>query len=852
MKKLIALVSCAVFLFSNTEASVLGGTLKDSSSLPVGQGLWLHYNKFLSDQNGVGNQSEYYAEYTPNTSAVPVVMTGGSIYGKRNAQEAAEYMKNNEMVPMIGINASYFSFQTGIPMGHVITDGTVTSKDNRTLPGIGFKSDSTAFIEDMYIETNAEFGEAYQLQIPHINKLISPETQMLTLFTPDFGKETGVTTETLNVILENVSDKVRVGSEFTCTVGEIFTSDKPVELKQGQYVLSVNTKGNQWAITLINTMYKGEEIRVKTAAGNEIWNEAVNGLGSEGERLLINGAVADGLEKGASPRTAVGIKADGNIIFYVIDGRQPGYSYGARKDTVAKRLKELGCVNALNLDGGGSTTIAGVYPGCDNTVILNSPSEGVLRNVTNFIFIRNAAKPTGKSEMAYIYPYSGSILSGSTIPLDVKTVDENYYKTEHGSVLYSTNEYGSISENGELTALGEGNVTVKAETDGLTAAAAYKTVITPENIRLFNAENNAELTQIDVYSGDTVHLKAESYFDGTKLLSSNDAYRWSVNSAGVSIDESGVLVISDSFVGEAVLTVKAGGTDRSFKIIGTKKAYDPNDYPYSEIKVQDNKVIVDMYSHKGSISKTKSYVRIDGEKFDMSSAETVDSNHIRASFSQGDGFEGENYKILAVTALDNGYSNVNKLSQISRPEENRFSDMSGHWAGRTVSYMNKMGVVKGYDENGESVFKPDGKVTRAEFAVMAVNTLGIDLLSYENADLSCFADMESIPAWAWKYVAAAYDLGIIAGRQETNGLYFAPGAEITRAEAAAIISRLLPDKLNTSAEEFADSAQIPSWAVRAFKTLNNAGIISGYDDLTVKPNNKVSRAEAVTMLYNAY
>ncbi len=852
MKKLIALVSCAVFLFSNAEASVLGGTLKDSSSLPVGQGLWLHYNKFLSDQNGVGNQSEYYAEYTPNTSAVPVVMTGGSIYGKRNAQEAAEYMKNNEMAPMIGINASYFSFQTGIPMGHVITDGTVTSKDNRTLPGIGFKSDSTAFIEDMYIETNAEFGEAYQLQIPHINKLISPETQMLTLFTPDFGKETGVTTETLNVILENVSDKVRVGSEFTCTVGEIFTSDKPVELKQGQYVLSVNTKGNQWAITLINTMYKGEEIRVKTAAGNEIWNEAVNGLGSEGERLLINGAVADGLEKGASPRTAVGIKADGNIIFYVIDGRQPGYSYGARKDTVAKRLKELGCVNALNLDGGGSTTIAGVYPGCDNTVILNSPSEGVLRNVTNFIFIRNAAKPTGKSEMAYIYPYSGSILSGSTIPLDVKTVDENYYKTEHGNVLYSTNEYGSISENGELTALGEGNVTVKAETDGLTAAAAYKTVITPENIRLFNAENNAELTQIDVYSGDTVHLKAESYFDGTKLLSSNDAYRWSVNSAGVSIDESGVLVISDSFDGEAVLTVKAGGTDRSFKIIGTKKAYDPNDYPYSEIKVQDNKVIVDMYSHKGSISKTKSYVRIDGEKFDMSSAETVDSNHIRASFSQGDGFEGENYKILAVTALDNGYSNVNKLSQISRPEENRFSDMSGHWAGRTVSYMNKMGVVKGYDENGESVFKPNGKVTRAEFAVMAVNTLGIDLLSYENADLSCFADMESIPAWAWKYVAAAYDLGIIAGRQETNGLYFAPGAEITRAEAAAIISRLLPDKLDTSAEEFADSAQIPSWAVRAFKTLNNAGIISGYDDLTVKPNNKVSRAEAVTMLYNAY
>ena len=851
MKRLIALVSCAVFLFTSAEASILGSTLKESSSLPVGQGLWVHYNKFLSDQNGVGNQSEYYAEYTPNTSAVPVVMTGGSIYGKRDAKEAIEYMKKNEMVPMIGINASYFSFQTGIPMGHVITDGVVTSKDNRTLPGIGFKSDSTAFIEDMYIETNAQFGENYQLQIPHINKQIAPETQMLTLFTPDFGDKTGVTTETLNVILENVSDKVRVGSEFTCTVGKVFTSDKPVEIKEGQYVLSVNTKGNQWAITLINTMYEGEEIRVKTMAGNEIWNLAVNGLGSEGERLLANGAVADGLEKGASPRTAVGIKADGNIIFYVIDGRQPGHSYGARKDTVAKRLKELGCVSALNLDGGGSTTIAGVYPGCDSSVILNSPSEGTLRKVTNFIFIRNAAKPSGKSEMAYIYPYSGTILSGSKVPLEVKTVDENYYKTEHGSVSYSANEYGSVSEKGELTALGEGTVTVKAQTDGLTAAASYKTVMTPEKIRLFNAENNAELSQIDVCNGDTVHLKAESYHDGAKLISSNDAYRWSVDNGDVSVDENGVMTVSDSFVGQAVLRVRAGGTEKSFRIAGTQRPYDPNVYPYSETAVRDNTVVVDMYSHSDGISKTKSYVRINGKKYDMSSAEETEKNHIRASFAPED-FDGENYKILTVTVLNNGYSNVEKLSELSENEESRFTDMPGHWSDKTVSYMNKMGVVNGYDENGESLFKPDGAVTRAEFAIMAINTLGIDTASYENADLSFFNDVDSIPDWAYKYVAAAYDNGIITGRKETDGLYFAPDAKITRAEAAAIISRLLPGELDTTVPEFGDSADIPSWAKKAFKTLSSAGIISGYGDLTVRPNNRVTRAEAVTMLFNAF
>ena len=87
-------------------ASVLG-TVKDSSSLEVGKGLTLYQNTFLSEQSGVGNQAEYYCEYTPNSSTIPVVLTGEDIYGRRNAKEIIEYMKENDMVPMVGINASF-------------------------------------------------------------------------------------------------------------------------------------------------------------------------------------------------------------------------------------------------------------------------------------------------------------------------------------------------------------------------------------------------------------------------------------------------------------------------------------------------------------------------------------------------------------------------------------------------------------------------------------------------------------------------------------------------------------------------------------------------------------------------
>lgn len=68
--------------------------------------------------------------------------------------------------------------------------------------------------------------------------------------------------------------------------------------------------------------------------------------------LVENGAVVSGLQAGSAPRTAVGQKADGSLVFYTIDGRRSGHSIGATMTQVAQRLIELGCVTALCLDGG--------------------------------------------------------------------------------------------------------------------------------------------------------------------------------------------------------------------------------------------------------------------------------------------------------------------------------------------------------------------------------------------------------------------------------------------------------------------------------------------------------------------
>ena len=54
---------------------------------------------------------------------VPIVVNGASIWGTRNIKQAEQYMQENGLRPLAGINADYFSFKTGIPMGYTIADG---------------------------------------------------------------------------------------------------------------------------------------------------------------------------------------------------------------------------------------------------------------------------------------------------------------------------------------------------------------------------------------------------------------------------------------------------------------------------------------------------------------------------------------------------------------------------------------------------------------------------------------------------------------------------------------------------------------------------------------------------------
>lgn len=87
------------------------------------------------------------------------------------------------------------------------------------------------------------------------------------------------------------------------------------------------------------------------------------------------------------PRTAAGVSGDGRTLMLVaIDGRRPDWSIGATLPELAEILIEMGAHDALNLDGGGSTSF--VYIDGRGEKLVNRPSDGRMRAVANHLGVR--------------------------------------------------------------------------------------------------------------------------------------------------------------------------------------------------------------------------------------------------------------------------------------------------------------------------------------------------------------------------------------------------------------------------------------------------------------------------------
>jgi len=171
--------------------------------------------------------------------------------------------------------------------------------------------------------------------------------------------------------------------------------------------------------------------------------------------------------------------------------------------------------------------------------------------------------------------------------------------------------------------------------------------------------------------------------------------------------------------------------------------------------------------------------------------------------------------------------------------ETNISDIFGHWAEANIKQAISSGIVMGYPDG---TFKPNHTVSRAEFAVMLMNTL-----KPQGAGATpTFTDSAKIGAWAQKAVAQAVQADIIKGNNDGT---FRPNAEVTRAEMAVMIARAMNLSIDANAvTDFADDKDIPAWAKGSVANVQGAGIMQGKGANQFAAQDHATRAEAVTVL----
>jgi hypothetical protein len=166
-----------------------------------------------------------------------------------------------------------------------------------------------------------------------------------------------------------------------------------------------------------------------------------------------------------------------------------------------------------------------------------------------------------------------------------------------------------------------------------------------------------------------------------------------------------------------------------------------------------------------------------------------------------------------------------------------------YWASEQIGYIGTLGIIKGYPDGK---FKPDGNITRAELSTLLIRTkMGSDD-QVPAATKLVFKDV-ALKHWAVKYINLAAQNGIVTGYPDGS---FKPMDNITRAEGLAMIARFGSVPQVKSPPLFTD-IKATHWAAPIITGAQQAGMLAFLKDKPFEPNKKLTRAEAVEMLYRS-
>lgn len=239
---------------------------------------------------------------------------------------------------IVAINGGYFKPQTGTPLGTLMINKKVYTGPIYDRVAIGFFDDGYD-MGRLKLDAKITTRDS-ELKVDNINQPRMLSTHVI-VYTSDWGKLSPQSpTYGIQAVIEN-GKLIKISKE-AC------------EIPENGYVIV----GPE---SLIKPILKAKKFNLDVKMSPN-W-KGVNHILSGGPYLVKDGEIyvdmtAEKLTSvgGRNPRTAIGYTKDNNLILLTADGRE-GASIGLTLNELAYLMKQLGCVNAMNLDGGGSTVM---------------------------------------------------------------------------------------------------------------------------------------------------------------------------------------------------------------------------------------------------------------------------------------------------------------------------------------------------------------------------------------------------------------------------------------------------------------------------------------------------------------
>jgi phosphodiester glycosidase len=327
------------------------------------------------------------------------LITPGAIAARSPVAEMA-----NRSGAVAAINGDFFDVgRTNAPTGPAVADGRPLKaavppgrRMGPVVPGAEVDSvftvgtDRVARIDHLRLESS-ETGPSGTHPVVALNQYAVP-VDGIGIFTPEWGDVDRART-LCGTDVDRDAPCAADQAEVLVRDGTVVHAGRPGpgRIPDGELALT----GRDDGAATVRSLHVGDRVDVEYALVPQSGHSPEFAVG--GSPIMFGGRPVPGLDdRERAPRSVAGISGHGHHVWLLtLDGRQSD-SVGATLDELAKLARELGMEDAVNLDGGGSSTLVFRDPGASTAMIVNDPSDPSPRSVPNGIGIY-----TGSSEPAF-------------------------------------------------------------------------------------------------------------------------------------------------------------------------------------------------------------------------------------------------------------------------------------------------------------------------------------------------------------------------------------------------------------------------------------------------------------------